>query len=101
MYDFISVRGKCTNVNYTAFGIQLTIFPEGADPEKDYPKQLTTYNHDLAVYLENFTNQPFCDIPVFVYPVNVFAKAFIKDGQTKAFPIFNIDKDFDITSQIS
>lgn len=100
MSDFISVRGKCTNVNYTAYGIQLTMFPEGADPEKDYPRTLTTFDKSLAEVLEEFSHLPFTEIPVYFYPVHVYAKAFIKDGQTRAFPIFNIEKEFDITPQL-
>lgn len=100
MKNFITVHGKCTNCDYTRFGIQLTIFPEDSNPEKDYPQRLTTYDCDLSHYLEQFTNLNFDEIPAFDFPVKVFAKAFIKDGQTKAFPVFNVDKDFDITSQI-
>lgn len=100
MKNFITVHGKCTNCDYTRFGIQLKIFPEDGNPEKDYPQRLTTYDTELTHYLEQFTHLDFDEIPAFDFPVKVFAKAFIKEGQTKAFPVFNIEKDFDITSQI-
>ncbi len=100
MSNFISVHGKCTNCDYTRFGIQLTVFDKDGDPKTDYPVKLTTYDSELSHYLEQFTNLDFDEIPEFDFPVKVFAKAFIKDGQTKAFPVFNILSDFDITPQI-
>lgn len=97
---FISVTGKCTSVDYTRFGIQLTIFSEDSDPCSDFPVKLVTFDTDLSHYLESFTNISFSEIPVFTYPVKVFAKPYVKNGQTKAFVVFNIDNDFDINSQI-
>lgn len=97
---FISVTGKCTNVDYTRFGIQLTVFPEDSDPVTDFPVKLVTSDTDLSHYLESFTNLSFSEIPVFSYPVKVFAKPYVKNGQTKAFAVFNIENGFDINSQI-
>lgn len=103
MSNFILVHGKCTNVSYSQYGIQLTVFSEDSNPSDSncYPKQLITYDTELANYLSNFTNLDFEEIPAFDFPVIVFAKAYTKDGQIKAFPTFTIEKSFDITTQIS
>ena len=100
MSNFLTVHGKCTNCDYTRFGIKLTVFDKDADPKTDYPIKLTTDDSDLSHYLEEFFNLDFDDIPEFDFPVKVFAKSYYKDGQIKAFPVFEILSDFDITPQI-